>query len=99
MVQTMQRRLCDSDTTEDDAKQMQKRLLKAMSREEIKEMAMKPVAGTVQDLTPLQRQLVVSISQEKRGNPFYNQRQLELEDIQARMNSEFAARVLLPDND
>src|ERR1017187_387172 len=70
-----------------------------MTRPELNELANDPVAGTIQDLTPLQRQLVVSISQEKKGNPLYNQRQLELEDLQARMDSEFAGRVLLPEND
>lgn len=99
VFQTMQRRICDPETSEDDAKAAQKRLLKIMTREEIDEMAKRPVAGTVQDLTPLQRQLVVSISQEKRGNALYNQRQLELEDLQARMDHEFAERVLLPEND
>jgi len=99
LVQTMQRRLCSPDTSEDDAKQMQKDLLKIMSREELDELAKQPVAGTIQDLTPLQRQLVVSISQEKKGNPLYNQRQLELEDLQARMDHDFAERVLLPEND
>jgi len=98
-IQTMQRRLCDPDTSEDDAKEMQKELLAIMGREELDELAGNPVAGTVTDLTPLQRQLVVSISQEKRGNPLYNQRQLEVEDLSARMDSDFALRVLLPDND
>jgi hypothetical protein len=99
LVQTMQRRLCNADTSEDDAKEMQENLLKIMTRPELDELANQPVAGTIQDLTPLQRQLVVSISQEKKGNPLYNQRQLELEDLQARMDSEFAERVLLPEND
>jgi hypothetical protein len=99
MVQAMQKRLCDPDTMESDAKAMQEELLKAMTREELDELAKQPVAGTVSDLTPLQRQLVVSIAQEKKGNPLYNQRQLEQEDVSARMNSDFAGRVLLPDND
>lgn len=99
MVQTMQRRLCDPDTAEDDAKAMQKELLLIMSREELDELAKGPVAGTVGDLTPLQRQLVVSVSQEKRGNPLYNQRALEFEDLSARLNSDFANRMLLPEND
>jgi hypothetical protein len=99
MVQTMQRRLCDPDTMEDDAKQMQKELLEIMSREELDELAASPVAETVRDLTPLQRQLMISVAQEKRGNPLYNQRQLEVEDLTARINTDFAQRVLLPDAD
>lgn len=99
MVQTMQKRLCDPDTMEEDAKAMQKGLLERMTREELDELAKQPVAETVKDLTPIQRQLTVSIAQEKKGNPLYNQRQLELEDLTARMNADFAKRVLLPDAD
>jgi hypothetical protein len=99
MVQSMQRRLCDSDTMESDAKELQRELLKVMSRPELDELAQAPVAGTIQDLTPAERQLIVMLASEKKGNPLYNQRQLELEDLTARAGSEFAERVLLPDND
>lgn len=99
MVGTMQRRLCDSETVEQDAKDMQEELLKHMTREEISELAKQPVAGTVMDLTPMQRQLIVTLANEKRGNPLYNQRQLEVEDLTARMNADFAKRVLMPEND
>jgi hypothetical protein len=99
LVGTMQRRLCDKETVEDDAKALQEELLEHMSREELDELASQPVAGTVTDLTPLQRQLIVSLAAEKRGNPLYNQRQLEVEDLTARLNPEFAKRVLLPEND
>jgi hypothetical protein len=99
LIRTMQRRLCDTDTTEDDAKVFQEDMLKEMTREELDELAKCPVAGTVKDLTPIERQLMVSLAQEKRGNPLYNQRQLEVEDLTARMNASLAERLLLPDND
>jgi hypothetical protein len=99
MVQAMQKRLCDKDTEEEDAKAMQEELLSIMSREELDELAKHPVAGTISDLTPMQRQLTITVAAEKRGNPLYNQRQLEMEDLSARLNSDFANRVLLPDND
>lgn len=99
MVGTMQKRLCDPDTSESDAKEMQKELLRYMSREEINELAKASPATTINDLTPLQRQLRVSIAQEKKGNPLYNQRALEVEDLTARMDSDFAERVLMPDQD
>jgi hypothetical protein len=98
-MQQFQKKLCDSDTIEPAAKAMQETLLKIMSRPELDELANHPVAGTVKDLTPIQRQLLVSIAGEKKGNPLYNQRQLELEDLTARVSPEFAERVLLPDND
>lgn len=99
MVGTMQRRLCDKDTTDPEAKKLQEDLLTRMTREEITELANKPVAGTVKDLTPLQRQMVAAFVAEKRGNPLYNQRKLEVEDINARMGAEFADKVLLPEED
>jgi len=99
LIRTMQRRLCDADSTEDDAKALQAELLKIMSREELNELAGQPVADTVKDLTPLQRQMMVSLAQEKRGNPLYNQRQLEVEDLTARVDASLAERLLLPDND
>lgn len=99
MVGTMQRRLCDPETVDEDAKAMQKDLLERMSREELNELSNQPVAGTVTDLTPMERQLIVALAQEKRGNPLYNQRQLEVEDVTARLNADFAKRVLMPEND
>jgi hypothetical protein len=99
LVQMMQRRICNPDTTEDDAKAFQKEMKAVMSKEELDELAGQPVAETVRDLTPLQRQLMVSIAQEKRGNPLYNQRQLEVEDLTARVDADLAERLLLPDND
>lgn len=99
MMQGFQKKLCDKETIDSDAKAMQERLLKIMTREELDELAACSTAGTVNDLTPLERQMIVSLAQEKKGNPLYNQRQLELEDLTARINSDFAQRVLLPAND
>lgn len=99
MIGTMQRRLCDKGTTDADAKEFQKTLLDMMTREEIDELAKQPVAGTVRDLTPMQRQMVAAVVAEKRGNPLYNQRALETEDLNARLGAEFADKVLLPEED
>ena len=99
MIGTIQRRLCDPETMEDDAKAMQEELLQAMTREEIDELAKQPSSGTVKDLTPIQRQLLVALAAEKKGNPLYNQRQLEVEDLTARVSSDLAEKLLLPDND
>jgi hypothetical protein len=100
MVATMQRRICDDITDDKDAKEARKLLKEAgLTEEEIKEIANQPVAGTVRDLTPLERQMVASVVAEKRGNPMYNQRQMEVEDLTARVGADFAERVLIPDND
>jgi len=99
LVGTMQKRICDPDTSEDDAKEAQKALLKIMTREEIDELAKQPVASAVKDLTPFERQAIAMIASSKKGNPLYNQRQLEVEELSAGPGAEFADRVLLPDQD
>jgi hypothetical protein len=99
MVELMQKRICDPDSIEDDAKAAQKELLESMTRKEIDELAKQPIAGTVRDLTPIQRQLLVSAATEKQGNPLFNQKQLQVEILTAQVGADFAERVLLPDND
>lgn len=98
-IGTMQRRLCDPDTIDEDAKAMQKKLLEIMTREQLDKLAKQPVAGSVVDLTPQQRQQIAMLATESRGNLLYNQRALEKEKLTAVMNAEFADTVLLPDND
>lgn len=99
MVRTMQRRICNPDTVEPDAKAAQEELLRHMTREELDELSGSPVASTVRDLTPLERQMKSAFCNEKKGNPLYNQRALEVEDGTARVGAEFVDRVLLPTND
>lgn len=99
MIETMQRRICSTDTDDDDAKAAREKILTMLSPEELKEIAESPVAGTVVDLTPLERQAVVELAQEMAGNPLYNQRQLQVENVTARLGTEFAERVILPVED
>lgn len=99
MMTTMQRRLCDPKTADKDAKDMQKRLLEIMSKEELKMLAEKPVAETVKDYTDLERQQVVIAAQEAQGNPLYNQRELQRRKLTAQISEEFADAVLLPEED
>lgn len=99
LVGLMQKYICDPDTVEDDAKAAQKELLDLMSQDEIDELAAQPVAGTVRDLTPVERQAIAMLAASKKGNPLYNQRQLEVEELNAGPGAEFAERVLLPDQD
>src|SRR5207253_533237 len=68
LVQTMQKRICSKDTVEDDAKAAQKELLEKMTQEEIDELSSDPVAETVQDLTPIERQMIAAVASEKKGN-------------------------------
>ncbi len=99
LIATMQKYICDPDTDDKDAKAAQEELKKLMTPEEIKILANTPVATTIRDLTPIQRQLIIQIATEKRGNPLYNQRQLEVEDLTNRVGADFVKRVLLPAND
>lgn len=99
MVSTMQRRICDPDVDDKDAKDLQKKFLEIMTREELDILANQPAASVVRDLTSFQRQMVAAIAQEKRGNPFYNARQLEIEDITARVDADFANKIILPSED
>ncbi len=99
MMGTLQKRLCDEGTSEEDAKALQKKLLAIMSREELNILANSPVAETVRDYTELQRQQVVLAASEGRGNPLYNQKELERRKLTAQINEEFANAVLLPDED
>lgn len=99
LIQTMQRRICDADCIDKDAKMTREKLLEKMTKEELKEIAESPVAGAIVDLTPIERQMVVALAAEKQGNPLYNQRALQVEDITARLGAEFANRVLLPVED
>lgn len=99
MMSTIQVRMCDPDTSEQDAKDMQKRLLEFMSREELNELAKQPVAETVKDFTEIERQQLVAFAAETRGNPLYDQKELERRKATALFGDEFATAVLLPDED
>jgi hypothetical protein len=99
MVRTMQKRICDTETLDEDAKAAQAELLEHMTREEIDELANSAVASTVRDLTPQERQMIAAFAGEKKGNPLYNQRALEVQDGVARVGSDFIEKVLLPTND
>jgi hypothetical protein len=96
---TIQRRACDPNTSEDDAKEMQKRLLMVMSKEELKMISEMPSTETVKDYTEIKRQQVVIIAQEARGNALYNAKEIERRKLIALVDEEFANSVLLPDND
>lgn len=99
MIGMMIRRLCDADTTDDEAKAFQKEMLLFLTREELNELSSQPVAGTVMDLTPIQRQQVSAFCAEKRGNPIYNQRAIEVEDTTARLGAEYVERLILKEGD
>jgi len=99
MIGPIQKRMCDPQASDEDAKELQKKLLAIMSREELNSLANSPVAETVKDYTELERQQVVLALSEGRGNPLYNQRELERRKLTAQVDEEFANAVLLPEED
>jgi hypothetical protein len=70
-----------------------------MTREELDLISKRPVAETVKDYTELERQAVVIAATEGRGNPLYDQRELERRKLTAQIDEEFADAVLLPEED
>jgi len=99
MMTTIQRRICDPNTTDADAQDMQRRLLLIMTPEELEFLRNQRVAETVKDNTEMERQKIILVAQEGRGNPLYNQRELERRKITAQIDEEFANAVLLPEED
>jgi len=99
MMSTMQKRICSPDVVDEDAKAFQKKMLEFMTREELTQLSEQPVAETVADYTEIERQKIVVIAAEGRGNPLYNQKELERRKLTAQVDEEFADAVLLPDND
>lgn len=99
MMTTIQKRLCDKNTDDKDAEEMQERLLKIMTREELDKLAGIRVAETVKDYTEMERQQIIMIAAEARGNPLYNQRELEYRKVVAQLGEEWANAVILPEED
>lgn len=99
MINMIQKRACDPRCAESDALAMQQRLLKVMSREELDFISKQPAAETVDDFSERERQAIILAAQEGRGNPLYNQKELERRKLTSQINAEFANAVLMPDND
>jgi len=99
LITGMQKRMCSPDVTDQVCKDMQKRLLKVMTRDELDQLASTPSADVVRDYTDLERQQVSIIATENAGNPLYNQKELQIRKLTAQVGSDFAKAVLLPDND
>lgn len=99
LMTMLQKKLCDPRTKDKDAKAMQERLLKKMSREELDLLANQPSADVVQDYSEQEQQKIILVATENRGNPLYNQMELERRKVIAQLGESFAKAVLLPAND
>lgn len=98
-ISTIQKRLCSLDTTDEVALQLQARLAERLTEEEVQLLANSPATETVEDFSEAQNQRVVLFTQEKTGNPYYNQHELERRSTLARFDNEFADAVLMHEND
>lgn len=99
MMSTVQRRACDPRTLDDDAKELQARLLTRLTQEELAYISTQPAVSAVNDYSEAERQQIALIAQEGRGNPLYNQYELEKRSLTAKVSAEFADKLLLPQND
>ncbi len=99
IVSTMQRRICRSSTTDEDAKTAREKLLRFMSEEEMQMLAEQPALRTIEDYTQTDAQRIVLIAQESRNDPLYDHRKMERRKLSVLVNPEFAEEVLLPEND
>lgn len=99
LVSQIQRKACDPQCVDEDAKAMRQRLLTKMSEDELMQLAEQPSAEVVRDLSELQRQQIIVVATENRGNPLYNQKELERRKLTAQIGADFAEAVLMPDND
>lgn len=99
LITQMQKRMCSADVVDKECREMQTRLLKIMSRQELDRLASTPSADVVRDYSQLEAQQIAMIATENAGNPLFNQKELQVRKLTAQVSSDFARAVLLPDND
>jgi hypothetical protein len=92
-------RLCNPESDDSEARILQSELGQVMSPEEIAYLASRPAIQTVDDFTQSKTQELIIFAESKKGNPLYNQRQLEYRAVAARFGEEFADDVLLAEED
>lgn len=99
VIGTIQRRICDSECRDEDAKRVREKLLEFMSKEEMKQLAEQPALQTIDDYTQEEAQRIVAFAAEKRNDPLYNQYELQRKAAAVSFTADFADDVLLPQND
>ncbi len=98
LIQTMQSKLCNPETTDEDAKQLQQELeeLDGLSKEEIGILAKASTAEVVQDLASQRNQQMDAIATKYMGNPNIDQMKLLEYDISALSSPQVATELILP---
>ena len=99
VIGTIQRIICSSECTEEDAKLVREKLLNFMPKEELKMLAEQPALQTVEDYTQSDAQRMTFFADSKRQDPLFNQVKLQRRAAMAAFSAEFADDVMLPEND
>lgn len=101
LIGQMTRRLCDSETTDQIAKDLQEELKDEnrgnLTQKEIDELKNAPAAEVVQDLTQMQNQEIVQVFPVLKGDPNIDQTKLYERFLAAAVNLQFSKDVLLTD--
>lgn len=101
LISQITRRLCDPETTDEIAKDLQERLLDPkignLTKQEVAKLAAAPAAQVVQDLTNQQNQAVIASYQVFKGDPDFDQHKLKERVASAMVNPAFTMDVLLPE--
>lgn len=98
-VTTITRRAMSGECTDKDAKLVREKLLGAMPKAEFDILLGQPALRTIEDFTELDSQKIVAFAAEHKGDPRYNQQKLALQSAAALIDAEFAADIVLPEND
>lgn len=99
LISQITRRLCDPETTDKIAKELQEELKDPergnLTQEEIDKLKNAPAADVVQDLTQMHNQQIVAIFPVLKGDPNINQKPLYERFLAAAVNLQFAKDVFL----
>lgn len=99
LIGQITRRLCDPETTDQIAKDLQKELKDPergnLTKEEIDELANAPAAEVVQDLTQMSNQQIAAVFPVLKGDPNIDQNVLYERFLAAAVNLQFSKDVLL----
>ena len=99
VVSTITKRICSDECEDEDAREVRKKLLNFMTREELDMLASQPALQTIEDYTQGEAQRMTLFAQEKRQDPLFDQYKLQRRATAAAFSPEFADDVLLPQND
>ena len=100
LVYSMTRRLCNPESTDPIAQKVMFRLSEeGLTSEEIILLRDQPPIQSVMDFTPFKTAQVAQFAASKAGNPLYNQRSIEVAQVQAGAGDQYVDSFLLPDGD